>query len=450
MKKVSAASIPHLTAGAACNDLLSLSSSRTVIPAVEDLIAAVRAGDPARAAAFDAMLAKVPEGFALAPALYVRIPHAKNAALESEYLFSVRQHFLKFLAASQRGALRDLGICEHGIARMARGLDPATADGRRYHVSVDHIIERFGSGRLSDARAPDAARGGAETYPVNHFANLILLPQDVHDLKNSLNAAQGIHDLKDGECRWILMLVPVTSARHHGFVAAPQGEGAAVGRLKLYAPNAAQQVGEASSLTGETAALLQDLRAATSIAKILPMLDALAAQHRPHRVSNDNPRPQKDAEGKPVFDDPASVKNLRRPDTVADLGVALPKDGDAKAGVAVAHRTLRGIFNAAVAHDRAAHRRVERDLRPRLRELRETLAKAHARVEARAAVRQNHPDYQAFVQFFRGRNLRRLCLEAGRYPLPEARDLLQEYRRIEKAIAAREGAAARTQPRKIG
>ena len=439
MKKVSAANITHLTLATA-DPAAASTPPLSPPPSIEELISRARRGTSDRVAAFNAALAQLPEGFALAPVLFTRIPRAVNASLESEYLFSVRPRFLKFLAETQKTALSDLGVCDHGIARMARGLDPATVDGRRYDLSVDHIIERFGSGALAARREKDPQRSDtdAESYPVNHFGNLILLPQDIHNLKNALNAAQGIHNLKEGESRWILMLVPVTTARRHGYVAAPQPRDAGLGQLRLYPPNAQQQISEAAALSRETTEVMRQLRAATILREMIPMLDSLANRQRPKSPANDDAVPAWKRE---------QDMCLTRAFSVADLAVSQPRDAEGRVSdVPPAHRTLRGIFNATVAHDRDARRAIERDLRPRLEELCDALKAAYARVEAKEIARPGDNAYREFLTFFRARNLREACIEAGRYPLPEARALLQEYRRIDRAITAREKAALRAAP----
>lgn len=437
MKKVSAATITHLSSAAACNAAASASPS----PTVEDLVIQLRNSDPIRAQEFQTLLAKLPQGFALTPVLYTRITQAQGAALESEYVFSVRQRFLKFLAQTQKKALRDLGICEHGIARMARGLDPANVNGERYAVSVDHIIERGGSGTMAQARSKDELRSDsmAETYPPNHFGNLLLLPQDIHDYKNRLNGLQDIHKLAPGESCWILMLTPVVSGQNQGFVCAPQAADRELGHLSVYNPNLHQQIGETKTIAVDTIDAMQALVRDTSAGSILFMLDQLAGKNRPahagHSKSDDFNEQRK-----------LDAAYLGAGYTVADLGVAQPRSGRAannnhRAGQSVsvpsAPNTLRAIFNAAASHDRTVQQTVERELRPQLRELTDLLDKAHARAVASELRTPGHKNYSDFVQFFRGRNVRTLCLEASRYPLAESRELLTVYRRINRDITQR-------------
>ena len=451
MKKVNAATITQLSTATAGGVVPSAP------PAIEDMVARLRADDPTRAQEFQTLLAKLPQGFALVPVLYTRIEKSHNAQLESEYVLSVRQRFLKFLGQTQQQSLRALGICEHGIARMARGLDPATVSGDRYDLSVDHIIERNGSGALSNARAKDPLRAAdnAESWPVNHFDNLILMQQDIHDYKNRLNALQGIGQMRVGESRWILSLAPVVTAQSPGFVASVQPAGATLGQLRRYAPNVQQQIGENSAISNQLGETFDVLHHETSIGAIVSMLDTIARHHRPasaawrRAAENENQRKIDEA-------------YLRQGQTIADLGVAQPRTGQQQAAnnnhprsqrqgrhvsfqaprvqnVPSAPATMRAIFNAAASHDRDGARVVARDLRPRLRELTEMLEKTYARVETLDIRNPGHQNYDDFVQFFRGRNLRLTCLHASRYPLAESRDLLTAYRRIDTAIARRRG-----------
>lgn len=103
-----------------------------------------------------------------------------------------------------------MGICDHGIERMKNGFDPADSRGRVYSLSVDHIIERAGSGRMGLEKAVDPLMppGSPPTYKVNHFSNLILLPQKLHDLKNTINSLQSVSERPVGSSTWCYMLVP--------------------------------------------------------------------------------------------------------------------------------------------------------------------------------------------------------------------------------------------------
>lgn len=440
MKKVSAATITHLSAAAAYSAAVSASAP----PTVEDMMTALNTSHRVQARELAALLTQVPAGFAVVPVLYTRISQQQRAALESEYVFSVRQRFLKFLAQTQQTALSDLGICAHGIARMARGLDPANAQGQRYTVSVDHIIERAGSGKLANARVRDEQRDDAmsQTYAPNHFSNLILLPQDVHDYKNRLNGLQDIYHMSEGDSRWILMLTPVVSAHNPGYVCTPQPVDRTLGQLALHKPTLPQHIGETKTIAVEAIEKMQALTQDTSAGSVLQMLEQLARKNRPSHANlgrSDDPDQQRQLES--IY--------LGAGFTVADLGVVQPrsphaannnqrKGAKAHTNVASAPNTLRAIFNAAVSHDPDAQHVIARDLRPSLRELTQLLEETYARALASELRTSGHQNYSDFVQFFRGRNIRRLCIEASRYPLAESRDLLATYRRINREVIQRE------------
>lgn len=418
MKKVSAATITQLTARAAMAPLSpSLASSDTVTPSVEDLLEDLQRKNPARADEIARMLVHFPAGFALAPVLYTRVPSATRASLESEYVFGVRQRFLKFLAETQAEGLKRLGICDHGIARMMRGLDAANAEGKRYDVNVDHIIERAGSGRLSDARRKDPQRreDDVETYPVNHYGNLMLMPEAVHEYKNRLNALQGMTNLRDGESCWLLMMVPVRDALNHGYVCPPQPADA-IGALKSYAPSSPQRIGEVSTLAEQARELMFRLREETVAGDTLALLETLAARKRP--VNNNRHGHLQVVGATPPKTEELDL--LRHPFTVSDLAQ----------GSKQSNNGLAQIFNAAMSHDPAARQRIDRDLRPRLAEIRKLLNSTYDHVVANISTR----NYNDFGQFFRGRAMKRLVLSAAAFPLPESQALLADYRRIAREM----------------
>lgn len=439
MKKVSAATITDLTAAAAlAADQLSSP------PSVDELLNRLRATDPDRAKEFETLLEKMPQGFALVPVLYTRVAQSRQASMDAEYTLSVRQRFIKFLGQTQQQALRDLGICEHGIARMARGLDPANVKGDRYEVSVDHMIERSGCGTMAEARVRDAVRddANADTYAVNHFNNLVLLPQDVHDYKNRLNNLQSMTQVREGESRWVLMIAPVVSAQNPGFVCPPPAKDSVLGKLVVRPPSQHQKIGEIKSVAVEALETMQAMLNDTATGSILGMLEQLARHNRPAHAGRKRGENEKDQRR---LDD----AYLLGGHTVADLGVAQPRSQRAannntpknsRATVPSAPNTLRAIFNAAVSHDAAARTSVEETLRPRLREVTRLLEAAYA-PPARDVPAAGQQHYREFTQFFRGRSVRMLCLEASHYPLAESRELLQVYRRIDRDLKNRQRAA---------
>jgi len=173
---------------------------------------------------FEELIDQVPKGFRLTPVFYSKVENEENDSTYSEFSSRVRTHFLKFLANNHADELSALGICENGIELMRNGRSPADEKGNPYFVEVDHIIERSGGGNMSLQKDADPLMP-SESEPiflVNHFNNLILLPKQVHDFKNSLNKLQDITQVVYGESKWILMLVPETGPGQSGFVSPVQ------------------------------------------------------------------------------------------------------------------------------------------------------------------------------------------------------------------------------------
>lgn len=174
---------------------------------------------------FEKILMEIPKGFRLVPVLYSRIKPEKNRALEDEFAI-IRPQFLSHLAFHHADELRSLGICDNGIARMKQGLNPKDAEGKYYIVSVDHLIERGGTGLWADAKSNDyiKERNCRTSSPANHFNNLMLVSRKLHAFKNRLNDLQGASFIKSGQSRWVLMLAPERGGPLSGFVAPRQDE----------------------------------------------------------------------------------------------------------------------------------------------------------------------------------------------------------------------------------
>lgn len=183
---------------------------------------------------FERIVANPPKGFRLAPVLYSRISAKQNDKIYTQYATYVRRDFMRFLAENHADELSALGIAPEGIKRMKTGLDPVDASGRGYAVNVDHIIQRGGGGLASMQEEVDPQRppGSKPTYRVNHFSNFILLPKQVHELKNTLNDIQDATQTPLGQNKWVLMLVPEVGPGHSGYVAQPQSQ--SLSRLHLY------------------------------------------------------------------------------------------------------------------------------------------------------------------------------------------------------------------------
>jgi hypothetical protein len=159
---------------------------------------------------FEQALENIPPQFTLSEVIYTRISKEQNEKTEREYSDYVRPRFLMFLADKFPAELKKLGICEHGIKRMKNGLDPADQDRAVYNMTVDHIIERSGSGKWGHDQELDESihNGHRKTYKVNHFSNLILLPASLHDgIKNAINEVQELPHLKPGDTSWAMMMI---------------------------------------------------------------------------------------------------------------------------------------------------------------------------------------------------------------------------------------------------
>jgi hypothetical protein len=138
----------------------------------------------------------------------------------------VRPEFIRYLAENHAGELGALGICQQGIDRMKKGLDPVDPSGRLYAVNIDHIIERNGGGKASLTKEidPQMPSGSKPTFLVNHFSNFVLLPIQVHELKNALNDLQEASKTPLGQSKWVLMIVPEAGPGYSGYVTQPQGQ----------------------------------------------------------------------------------------------------------------------------------------------------------------------------------------------------------------------------------
>lgn len=207
-------------------------------------IADIKGHDPDAVSARDALTARLaklverqeklaalvenpPAGFDFAAVLYSRVDHDQAHKVRSEFNNRARAGFLKFIAEKHPDQLRAFGMTEEGIDRMRHGYDPITADGRLYYISVDHIIEKSGSGKMAFERVPDplhleAGSGDVKgSYRANHYNNLILMPDDIHWAKNLLNDAQGVPQIEIGQHRWVAMLIPKRDGKTPAYVAIP-------------------------------------------------------------------------------------------------------------------------------------------------------------------------------------------------------------------------------------
>lgn len=284
-KLVSAASITGLTAAADFHGMHGVPPA----PSREALLAELRKTDPS---ALDKIVKDIPAGFDLAPVFYSRIGKDENARIMAEYTFFVRTRFLTFLAKDHADDLRALGICENGIERMSRGLDPADIDGNMYDISIDHIIERSGSGNwgVTQTIDPDQPNNPYPNFLPNHFNNLILLPDHIHQLKNQLNDLQGFTDCKLGQGKWGLMLVPIVDANNKGYVCAAQPKNSKWHGIRFRPNNIATQLNQTAYSISLAKDALDHFAKVPEIAAILKMSKDIADARgqKPVDIANDN------------------------------------------------------------------------------------------------------------------------------------------------------------------
>lgn len=174
---------------------------------------------------FDELLDRVPDGFELVPVYYTEVNSTASDAAGREFRNLVKPDFLRHIATHHADELRALGISASGIHEMNQGRMPYKdpyVD--RWALGVDHIVERHGAGRWSRDEAEDENNKAlfSEVLKVNHFANLILLPEGVHEYKNKLRNVQSFGLEHEGQGKWMLMLTPIRDEKHSGFVCPAQ------------------------------------------------------------------------------------------------------------------------------------------------------------------------------------------------------------------------------------
>lgn len=175
---------------------------------------------------FESLLASVPDGFELVPVFYSCISKEKAAPLWEEYRVHVRPQFISYLVAHHRPELARLGFSDVAMDWMSCGIYPLDENLNVYDVSIDHILERRGCGAWQDMRANDPQNrlaAGVAVSPLNHFSNLLFMPNAVHAYKNKLNFLQfDAPRTPAGTGAWVLMLAPKKAAAQQSFVCPPQ------------------------------------------------------------------------------------------------------------------------------------------------------------------------------------------------------------------------------------
>lgn len=357
---------------------------------------------------FERTLRDVPRGFKLVPVYYSRISQEQNEIVHDEYSFYVRADFLKYVGHNHADELRALGICEHGIHRMKKGLDAADTNGELYDLSIDHIIERSGGGYFSMVKHHDPDQPDQpERFPVNHFGNLILLPEKIHRFKNALNAIQKIADVGDG--KWMLMLIPDRNNMQSGFVCPPQHHDHPLAGIERKPMDISRKIGHTAYLITQIRQNLRDLTSSPLVAAIVTS-----------------------------FGEIARLKGFTVTDIANDNNLVVPEGQ---------RTSLKNLFEQAVAYDHAAQKKLDHIIRPALREATNYLASAFGEVEGRVRARKDQGALQNLSKFFSSRNFAKARAQIENMPLNEARDFIDTCQKIEQGMRSLENTlAARPTP----
>lgn len=152
----------------------------------------------------------LPEGMKLVPVLYKKSFKDDHKEVRNEFNPKVGPAAYRRLARNWGKELSDQGFCEYAINKMKEGHHPRDKNGNPFNWSLDHMLECQGGGRASLEKKPDPdwpendPLKPDETFMVNHLGNIDFMPDPVHEHKNVINRCQ-IHDMEEGEIRWIYM-----------------------------------------------------------------------------------------------------------------------------------------------------------------------------------------------------------------------------------------------------
>lgn len=335
-----------------------------------------------RHADFDNILSNLPEGFELVPVFYTHTDPNQRLRLQMEYFTSVRGAFLQFLAQNHADELRALGISERGIRRMWEKQDPVDEKGRYYALNIDHVVEQTASGSWGASKHIDPLRSSdvGPKYPVNHFGNLILLPEYIHDLKNRLNIIQRTYSIDVEGAKWVLALVPKRDHVCSGFVAAPQN----IKSLPVRPAHASDKMSEAKDLLTRTIRMIDDAhRAHEQIRAFTAFCAAL-----PQNAENDATRVEK----------------------------------------------LRFAFNALVEPGSEPHRFAHRELLPRIGKIVRAVESAMDAVISSGESKRN-ATVKSFRVFYQSKKMQRLRNTIACLPFNEAAAALPAFERIDQFLS---------------
>ena len=348
----------------------------------------------ARRAQFEELITDVPAGFKLVPVKYSKISQEENAAIHHEYLKNVRSRFLQFVGENHADDLKALGICDVGIERMRKGLDPADDTGRPYEVNIDHIIERSGSGLWAKSKEadPDQKSEVEPKFRQNHFGNLILLPEEIHEYKNTLNNMQRIGDLQPGQSKWILMMAPDRNEQQPGFVCPPQAKGTRWDVLRQRPNDPFRKISHASFTAGQANERYVEFAENPLVEKALKTVAELAR---------------------------------RQKKTVAEAAA------DNRPG----KRNLSKIFNDILDHDLKARHQADMNLKPALAETTKVVSNLFNEVVEYDDRRKAASLARNFSEFYHSKDMQKLRARADELPFEETLDMQRTFKRIDVELA---------------
>jgi len=151
----------------------------------------------------------IPEGFELVPVwVNSKLDQKELEETYNEFSEKVRSDFIKTVAEQNEDELKKHGFNEYAISLMKTGYILRSA----FPYNIDHIMERADSSKLSTEKEadPNNIHSSDPVRKINHFNNLIMLPEKVHEFKNALKRVQ--LEICDGDednsPKYLLMLVP--------------------------------------------------------------------------------------------------------------------------------------------------------------------------------------------------------------------------------------------------
>jgi hypothetical protein len=345
------------------------------------------------------IMKNVPKGFRLAPVWHAPLDDNQKRLVLNDYKSVVRP-FLRHVATHYPHELAALGIGRRGIRELQHGLEPFDNDHTPYNLSIDHIVERGGAGRRGVDKAFDPLNPGAlkPRYLVNHFENMILLPQQVHDFKNALLHLQMPSARLRNKEQWVLTLAPVRDENNAGFVCPPQPAKHRLRGLQRRAHTALRCIVRAAAAANMTTAAIGEMKSHPALRPLMRLF---------RNIANDNRG------------------------TVAELAV------ERRTGVP----DLAGQFaDVAAAEPRIGAQ--ERDIvRPAIADMAAQIAHVFNETAAADGRPEGAALYRKFRRFHRSGNLKKLRRAVGSLPFAEAAammDVLRDVdRRFEDMVAAR-------------